>query len=321
MFFENFQDVCMGNYGLDPCWYYTSLSLSWDALLRTRYGEANNPYMGDEYDPEKPTKYITYLDANNLYGWAMCNPLPTGGFKWMEEKELDNWRDIPCTVEVDLVYSKELHDAHNEYPFAAERLVVGKVEKLIPNLSDKTKYVVNHRTLKCCERHGIKVTKVHREIKYQERPWMKKYINLNTNLRAAAKTVFEKDFFKLMNNGIFGKTMENVRNRVNIRLVTSKHIANKLAIKPNFDKSTIFCENLIAVHMKKTQLKLDKPIYLGASILDNSKTLMYDFHYDYVKKNYGPKSKLLFTDTDSLCYEIETENFLQGYFRRRGETF
>ncbi len=103
--------------------------------------------------------------------------------------------------------------------------------------------------------------------------------------------------------------MENVRNRVNIRLVTSRHIANKLAIKPNFDKNTIFCENLIAVHMKKTQLKLDKPIYLGASILDISKTLMYDFHYNYVKRNYGQKSKLLFTDTDNLCYEIQTEDF------------
>ncbi len=101
--------------------------------------------------------------------------------------------------------------------------------------------------------------------------------------------------------------MENVRNRVNIRLVTSRHIANKLAIKPNFDKNTIFCESLIAVYMKKTQLKLGKLIYLGASILDYSKTLMYDFHYDYVKKNYGPKSKLLFTNTDSLCCEIETE--------------
>ncbi len=138
---------------------------------------------------------------------------------------------------------------------------------------------------------------------------MKKYISLNTNLRAAAKNDFEKDFSKLMNNSVFGKTMENVRNCVNIRLVTSRHIANKLAIKPNFDKNTVFCENLIAVHMKKTQLKLDKPIYLGASILDISKTLMYDFHYDYIKKNYGQKSKLLFTDTDSLCYEIQTEDF------------
>ena len=96
---------------------------------------------------------------------------------------------------------------------------------------------------------------------------------------------------------------------MNIRLVTSRHIANKLAMKPNFDKNTIFFENLIVVHMKKTQLELDKPVNLGASILDISKTWMYDFHYDYVKKNYGPKSNLLFTDTDSPCYELETQDF------------
>jgi hypothetical protein len=232
---------------------------------RYLYGEANNLYMGDEYDDNKPTKYINYLDANNLYGWAMSNPLPTSGFKWMEEKELSNWRDIPCTVEVDLEYSKELHDAHNEYPLAAEKLVINKVEKLIPNLNDKTKYVVNHRALKCYENHGIRVTKVHRGIQYQEKPSMRKYIDLNTKLRASAKNAFEKDFFKLMNNSVFGKTLENVRNRVNIRLVTSTYIAKKLAIKPNFDKNTIFCANLIAVHMKKTQLNLDKPIYLDIS--------------------------------------------------------
>ena len=128
-------------------------------------------------------------------------------------------------------------------PLTAESIVVGKVEKLVLNLNDKTKYIVNHITLKCYESHGIKVTKVHRGIQYQERPWMKKYISLNTNLRAAAKNDFEKDFFKLMKNSIFGETMKNMRNRVHIRLVTSRHIAYKLAIKPNFDKNTIFCEN------------------------------------------------------------------------------
>ena len=98
--------------------------------------------------------------------------------------------------------------------------------------------------------------------------------------------------------------MENMGNRVNICLVTSRDIASKLVLKPNFNKNTIFCENLIAVYMKKTQLKLDKPIYLGASILDICKNLMYDFHYNYIRKKYEPKSKLLFTDTDRLCYEI-----------------
>ena len=112
-----------------------------------------------------------------------------------------------------------------------------------------------------------------------------------------------------MNNSAFGKTMENLRNRVDVRLVTSEDKARKLFAKPNYETRTIFPNNLIAVHMKKTKLKLNKPIYLGMSILDLSKTLMYDFHYNYIKPKYDNKAKLLFTDTDSLAYETETKDF------------
>lgn len=138
---------------------------------------------------------------------------------------------------------------------------------------------------------------------------MKPYIDLNTNLRAKGSNEFEKDFFKLMNNSVFGKTMENIRNRVDIHLVTNELDAKKLISKPNFWHHNEFCENLAAIHMKKTKLVFNKPVYLGMSILDLSKTLMYDFHYNYIKQKYGKKVKLLFTDTDSLCYEIETKDF------------
>jgi len=166
--FENFRDLCMKNYGLDPAWYYTSPGLSWDAghkktgvklelltdpdkllffekgirggvsMISTRYGKANNPYM-TKYKPRKKTKYITYLDANNLYGWAMSKPLPTHGFKWMNDEELKDWEQIPCCLEVDLDYPRDLHDLHNDYPLAPEPLKVNKVYKLIPNLYNKTK--------------------------------------------------------------------------------------------------------------------------------------------------------------------------------------
>ena len=123
-----------------------------------------------------------------------------------------------------------------------------------------------------------------------------------------------------MNNSVFGKTLENIRNRVDIRLISSDKVAQILAAKPNYDRCTIFDENLIAVHMRKTKLYFNKPVYLGMSILDSSKSLIYDFHYNYIKTKYGDNIKLLFTDTDSLAYEIRTKDFLQRYQPRHWET-
>ena len=277
------------------------------SMISKIHGKANNKYMGEEYDPSQPSKYITYLDANNLYGWAMSKPLPISNFKWM--KNLNNWRNRPCILEVDLEYPEELHDLHIEYPLAPESLNVGNVDKLIPNLMNKARYVLHRDNLLLYESLGLKISKIHRGITFVESPWLKKYIDLNTGLRAKATNNFEKDFFKLMNNSVFGKTMENIRNRVDIKLITNEKAAKKLISKPNFYHRTIFTENLIAVHMKKTKVYYNKPIYLGMCILDLSKTLMYDFHYNYIKKKYGEGVSLLFTDTDSLAYEIDTEEF------------
>ena len=174
---------------------------------------------------------------------------------------------------------------------------------------NKKKYVVHYENLKQYLTLGLKLTNIYRGIRFEESQWLEKYITLNTNLRMEAKNEFEKDFFKLMNNSVFGKTMENIRNRVNIKLVNDKKQAEKLSAKPNFNHCNIFSEDLVAIHMKKTKLYSNKPVYLGMCILDSSKTLMYEFHYNYIKKKYGDKAKLLFTDTDSLMYEIQTEDF------------
>ena len=267
--------------------------------------------MGESFDSSRPSSFVTYLDANNLYGWAMSKPLPTRGFKWMSDKELNNWRSIPCILEVDLEYPKELHDLHNDYPLAPESLIPdgSDVVKLIPNLNDKEKYVVHYDNLKLYESLGLKITKIHRGIRFEESTWLKEYIDLNTDLRTKATNDFEKDFFKLMNNSVFGKTMERIENRVDIRLVCDEKEATKLAAKVSFDRLTIFDENLIAIHNKRTKLLFNKPIYLGMCILDLSKTLMYNFHYNYIKKKYGDRAKLLFTDTDSLAYELKTDDF------------
>ncbi|PFX11805.1 hypothetical protein AWC38_SpisGene24344 [Stylophora pistillata] len=281
------------------------------SMIPTRHSKANNKYMEESFDPTQPSKFIMYLDANNLYGWAMSKSLPTGGFKWVDEKDFTEWKSFACILEVDLKgVTSELHDHFNDYPPAPENLLIGKVHKLVCTLNEKKKYIVHHETLKHYMSLGIEIGKIHRVIRFNESPWMKKYIDLNTSLRAKAKNEFEKDFYKLMNNAVFGKTMENIRKRVDVRLVNSEEKAKKLANKVNFEHCTIFSEDLCAMHMRKTQILFNKPLYLGMSILDISKTLMYDFHYNYIKPKYpNDKSKLLFTDTDSLCYEIQTEDF------------
>ena len=289
------------------------------SIISNRYGKANNKYMRKGFNKNIPSKYVMYVDANNLYGGAMSKKLPTHGFKWLTGGEMEKlfnnqvlqvWEKTPCILEVDLEYSKNLHDLHNDYPFCPERVECKNgVKKLIPNLRNKTKYPIHYRNLIQCLNAGMKLTKIHKGIKFVESDWMKPYIEMNTNLRAKAKNNFEKDFFKLMNNSVFGKTMENIRNRVDVKLGNTEEKLRKLVAKPNFKSCKIFNENLVSVHMKKTSLTMNKPVYLGMCILELSKTIMYDFHYNYIKPKYGEKAKLLFTDTDSLMYEIKTEDF------------
>ena len=350
--FENFRSTCLKHYKLDPAHYYTSPGLAWDACLKTtgqklqllhdydmlmmfergirsgithiskRYAEANNKYM-KSYNPEKKSSFIQYLDANNLYGWAMSQNLPTHGFKWMKDITLEKVDEIldkiNCSMsntgkkgyifEVDLEYPQHLWDKHNDYPLAPEIMKVNGVEKLICHFKTRKNYVIHYRTLRQCLELGMKITAVHRGISFYQSPWMEPYIRKNTELRKTATNSFEKDFFKLMNNSVFGKTIENIRKRQNIHLIDDRKKALKLSSRPNFDRCTIFDRNLIAIHMKKTQVYFNKPVYVGQSILDLSKTLMFDFHYNYIKNKYGKKSELLFTDTDSLMYEIKTKDF------------
>ena len=370
--FENFRKTCLEYYKLDPCHYFTSPGLSWDAMLKmtdiklelmtdidmfqfiekglrggisyiaNRYGKANNKYM-KEYDDKAPSKYIMYLDANNLYGWAMSQYLPTGGFRWMTQKQIDKTNlalykedsKKGLILEVDLKYPNKLHNLHNDYSLAPEKVKVtenmlsdyckriadkysistGLVHKLIPTLSKKEKYVLHYRNLQLYIKLGLKVSKVHRVLEFDQSPWLKQYIDYNTEKRKNAKNDFEKDFFKLMNNSVFGKTMENIRKRVDVRLVTDEKKLLKLTSKPTYVSSKIFNENLVAVHKIKETLKLNRPAYVGMCILDLSKTLMYDFHYNYIKHKYGEKAKLLFTDTDSLTYEIEAKDVYKDFFK------
>ena len=145
--------------------------------------------MGTDFDPAEESKFISYFDANNLYGWAMSKQLPTSRFKWMTDNELENWKDLSCYFEVDLEYPEDLHELHNDYPLASERNKIGNVEKLIPNLKNTTNYVVHYENLKLYESLGLKIKKIHRDITFEESAWLEEYINLNTKLRIEAKNL------------------------------------------------------------------------------------------------------------------------------------
>ena len=190
------------------------------------------------------------------------------------------------------------------------KITIGQVHKLIPALKNKEKYVLHYRNLQLYIDLGLKIAKVHRVFQFNQSPWLKQYVNFNKEKRKQAKNAFDKDFFKLMNNSVFGKTMENIRKGVDVRLVTGEK-------KPTYVSSKIFNENLVAVHKIKETLTLNRPAYVGMCILDLSKTLMYDFHYNYIKQKYGNKAKLLFTDTDSLTYEIEAEDVYQDFWNNK----
>ena len=213
-------------------------------------------------------------------------------------------------LEVDVKYLKEPHDLHNDLPFMCEKIRVSGVEKLVPNLRDKKKYVIHVKTLKQALDHGLVLEKIHRVIKFKQSAWMKEYIDFNTRLRTVAQNDFEKDFYKLMNNSVFGKTMENIRKHRDIKLVNNKEDYLKQVMKPNFKGGVLMGADLMSCEMGKVKVKMNKPVYLGQAILDLSKTIMYEFHYDYMKRKYNESDlKLLYMDTDSLVCDIKTEDF------------
>jgi len=218
-----------------------------------RYEEANNPYATG-YDKAAPTTYLQYYDVNNLSGWAMQQHLPYDGFKWIDPDTMpkDFWRvddDSPVgyILEVDLAHPRNLHDTHKDLPFCPENrappgmhifclliyfynerwvsnifsLVTGsKQPKLLTTLYHKYRYKIHYRNLKQAVEHGLRITKIHRALEFSQEPWLKPYIDLNTSMRQEARNEFEKNLFKLMNNAVFGKTMEDVKRRRDIKLLT-----------------------------------------------------------------------------------------------------
>ena len=265
--FKIFISTYLNYYQLDPCHYFSSPGLSWDAMLKMtgielekisdigkylfiekgtrggvsyiakRYAKANK-HMND-YNSEELSTFITYLDKNNLYGWTLSEYLPYEKFEWVKNVDefdvmsINKKSNIGYFLEVDLEYPNELHSLHNDYPLAPEKLIVsndmlssyckkiadkydikvGDVKKLIPNLGNKTKYVLHYRNLQLYLSLGMKLTKIHRALQFRQSDWMKKYIDFDTEKRKNAASDFEKDFFKLIINSVYGKTIEILRKR------------------------------------------------------------------------------------------------------------
>ena len=282
-----------------------------------RYAKANNKYIKN-YNKNEESSYIQYLDANNLYGWVMSQNLPANNFKWVKDTSRINGEFIKnynenskkgYILEVDVKYPKKLHDSHSDLPFFPRRMKIDKCKKLVCNLRDKKKYVVHIKSLKQALNHGLKLKQIHRIIEFNQEAWLKPHIDMNTELRKLAKDDFEKDLLKLMNNAVLGKTMENIRKHRDNKLVTTDKKRNKLVSEPNYHMINYISEDLSIIEMNKTRVKMNKPIYLGLSILHISKILMFEFWYDYMKPKYGNDVKLWYMDTDSFVMNIKTSDF------------
>ena len=212
-------------------------------------------------------------------------------------------------LDVDVDYPNKLQNLHSDLPFLPERMVINNTKKLVCNLNDKKNYIVHINVLKQALDHGLKLRKVLRVVEFDQEAWLKEYIDVNTELRKKVTNDFEKDFFKLMNNVVFGKTMENVKKHRDINLIKTDKKSNKLVSEPNFHTMKLIDNNLAIIEMRKVKVKMNKPVYLGLSILDISKITMYEFWYDYVKIKYEDKARLCYMDTDSFVVNIKTIDF------------
>lgn len=363
-------------YDLDPSHYYSLPGYTFDSALKfsnitlelikdtnifemlesairgglsfagKRYVKANNKYLAD-FDPEKPTSFLLYIDARNLYGHSMSEPLPwrnfhliemnthPADFQYLSEKknilQLDSYGEKCYFYSVDGYFDPAYHDYLKEYPFFPENIDIPKEmfsefqqrtysegdlkpgTRLLSTLLPKSNYVTHFRMLKFALTHGFILTKVNKIIICDQKPWLRDYITLNRTLRADAVDAganFLKRLFKDMNNMFFGKTVEQVRNRTNVVIKTDGFSAEKIMCKPTYRSNIRINEDLIAIETTIQKLLINKPIYNGAAVLELSKLRMMEFHYDTMMKFYNKPGQLsmCYTDTDSFVYEIKTDD-------------
>jgi len=311
------------------------------SMVSKRFSQANNKYLHD-YDPEKSQVYLLYLDCNNLYGKCMTDFLPVGNFEWVKEKDFPSLlagllshpldADVGYILECDLEYPKSLHDWHADYPLAPERKSVPfrclspyaqqlclshglkgstGTEKLLTTLEDKQHYILHYKNLQLYLKLGMRLSKVHNILSFQQRPVIRDYILFNSWKRAQATNSFDVNLYKLISNALFGKTIERPDNKTIVKLVSDLEKYHKYVSKPTFKSAKIINSDLVSVELKQAFLKIEKPTYLGVAILDFAKYYMYDFHYNVMKEHFGNRISLLYTDTDSFIYEIQSPDVYQ----------
>ena len=370
--YEAFRDGCLADplAPLDPAWFYGTPGLSYDAMLfmretldedlrsplrlmtdqthvdfiiknkrgglvtdvqRTAY--ANDPRMGSKYDPTKPRVQLSYVDFNNLYGWAMKQALPIGNYAWLTPEQLAEFtvaflRGIPDDaptgyyVEVKRLFApREVHKQLDEYPGVPEFKTPTPSEfmkkyapgptcpKLIMDLVDKHDIGLHYRLLKELLDIGWEVDGINRVLSFDQEPWLAKYIDHNTAYRKLAKTKIEQDVFKLKNNAIFGKMIEDPFKRIAFQPCFSGMQFKRLVHNPMFNGHTEFNDELFGVHMKQQQCEMNAMAASGVSILDIAKVKVIRHHYKVMKPRYGDAARLVYSDTDSMLYEIVGRDF------------
>ena len=351
--FQSFRETCFLSYNIDPLYSFSLPGYTLDAFLKSsdvklelitdadmylffessirggmtnticRHVKANNPEVPG-YNPALPPISILYLDACNLYGSSMLEPIPTCNFRFLTEYEIrafsaERILSIPPDAEtgfffeVDLDYPPSLHDKHNDLPLCPEKKCPpgSNVRKLLCTLEPKSEYVLHYRVLQFCLAEGLILKKIRRIVSFRQESVLKNYISLNAKFRKESTNDFSKSLYKMMINSLFGKFIENVRERINFELVTDEKVLSKRLRSAFFKSSTIFSENLVGISRYKKNQKLDKPIYIGSTILELSKLHMFNFFYTAIPKIFPAiPVKLLYMDTDSFILAIKSKNLI-----------
>ena len=359
--FEKFIEVSVNEFGINPLYCVSLPGYTWECGLK--YTGINLQTLqdkdliltlennirggisgveGDRYVKSDENEKILYIDANNLYGHSMSQPLPYDEIEmWHGDPDLYmNWleeilntpddSDIGYFVEADLRYPDNITEKTKNFPFCPENKIIdkdkyndymkeikpenyAKSKKLICDWTDKENYLVHYRMLKFYVRHSMVVDKIHEVISFKQSKWLEKYINFNTQKRNKSKNDFEKDFYKLLNNAFYGKRMENVRNRLGLKFFKKDDYKEilKYQSKLTFNGIHKSYENCDSYVFKKNEVLMDKPIYLGFAVLELSKLHMFETYYDKLQPYYGRENiQLHYIDTDAFVLSVNTKDII-----------